>query len=325
MKKLGRPVVDWEEMIYERTRYVVVRTACREVLKIRKDYGTRISPGVAIRYYRYLASKIGRKYVVEKRAVEIDRDSKLMLEKIVGKRMCRAGILMEDMASGCYAKLRLGWAEAFVQAAGKRCSCHFCFRTKNRYEHCAKDLFDGKVHEVLTEFLRKGTRDLEVCSGPIDQQELIQIVSAILSKEPLLQKVKQLQHTYDRFGPLKLRWLYEKYFGCYMLRAKKVGLKPFVLKGNWTKEKAEEFFYSYKTAMALRDITVFIRLFPDEDTRRAPELSSVEHSGRRVYYEIKITKIDLRSKSRLDYYATQYKHLSHPIRRAGDKPERAAQ
>jgi Inositol-pentakisphosphate 2-kinase len=308
MVEYCRSSVDWRDKIFERNGYVLLRTNCGRVLRIRKECGTRIHPRVSIKYYNYLGSKVGRKYVAKKWVSEIDRDSKMVVERMIGRRICRSGVLMEDMEVGMYAKIRLGWAESFERGGGKRCSCPFCVRTRHRYDYCLKDLFDGRVHETLRELVEKGAREVEM-GDTENKEELVDVVSEILAREPLLQRLKSLQKTYDRFGPLTLRWLYEKYFGCHTLKKKRVGIRPFTLKGSWTREKAEEFFYSYKTAMALRDVNICIRIL-SKDEAHGQECDILEHRGKQFPYIVKIAKIELKSKSKLGYYAMQYRAVS---------------
>ncbi|OAG31805.1 hypothetical protein NEDG_00280 [Nematocida displodere] len=265
--------VNTEERIYIRKHHVVCHTLCGHMVKLRTKRPPFINPEVSIKYSRYLSERIGAHYVLKRRHAQISKDCKIILERITMKKLCTTGILMENLKATPYLKMRLGSKQS-------ECLCTHC---KNKIEGVPEE---HRNLDISTESSK----------GTYSPEDFSEIIGKITAKENIFQKIKHLQSVYDKYGQETVRWLHTRFFGCYRIKEKRAGIKPFVLKGQWTREKAQKFFYSYKTAQSLKNLSFFINLHPEQTQ------SHIVHKDRKIFYTLKISKIDLQPRAQMEKY-----------------------
>lgn len=268
--------VDVTQKIWIRKHYVVCHSTCGRIVKVQLRRKANIKPEVAVKYYRYLARKIGQQYLIEKRPCLLSKESQLLLERIVGQELSRAGIAMDNLAAGAHAKVSLSPPHS-------ACSC----------PRCTPALCHGAVPLYVE--LR--------AAAPLAEPELLNLTHLVIAREKILDKIKYQETLYNKYGIDAVRMLRRRFFGCYRSRGKMLGIKPFTLKGQWTKEKARDFFYSFKTALALQDLSLFITLRPAAPASDPSPAGGHPNDpnrplvcqGAAVDYAVKIHKIDLKS------------------------------
>lgn len=267
-------VVDAGRSIHIGRTYVICHTACGGILRIRLKSCVQIKPEVSIKYMKYLAAKIGSKYVLPLRAVALSKDSRLLVERRVSKRVCAFGTYAENLKVHPFLKISL--------------SRHADSREVSACRKCASVPYQIRA---LSE-----TACIEYSASPFSQSDFQSIADAILQEEKILEKISSLSSVYDRYGQSTVTWLASRFAGCSRIKEKRAGIKPFVLKGQWTREKAQRFFYSFKTAMAIREMSLFISLV-DPST---PGASVLLHNGHPVFYAVKVSHIELKSRKEIE-------------------------
>lgn len=267
-------VVDTGRSIHLGRTYVVCHTVCGGILRIRLRSCAQIKPEVSIKYMKYLAAKIGTKYVLTQHAVALSKDSRLLVERRVSKRVCAFGTYAENLKVHPFLKISL--------------NRHHDSREISACKKCASVPYQIRA---ISE-----TACIEYSASPFSQSDFLSIVQAILQEEKILDKITSLSSVYDRYGQSTVKWLATRFAGCSKIKEKRAGIKPFVLKGQWTREKAQRFFYSYKTAMAIREMSLFVSLV-DPSTPRA---STIIHNGHPVFYTVKISHIELKSRKEIE-------------------------
>ncbi|KAI5170690.1 hypothetical protein NEFER03_0149 [Nematocida sp. LUAm3] len=254
-------IINTEKEIYLREGYVFCYTICNRVLKVRLFNKKTIHPEVFIKYMKYLSMRIDPKYVLEQHMAYINKESKMVLERIVGSRVCSTGILTEDLKAFPFLRVSFG---------------------KSSLNELPPAL-------PLSFLLLHPSAETEASPALLQNHDSVEVIERVLLQERLLEKIKDQQKTYNKYGRETIHTLQRRFFGCYALKKKRMGIKPFTLKGEWTKEKAQKFLYSYKTYLALCRSSFFINFLPYPDNSHG----AVEMNGTMYYYRIKISKIKL--------------------------------
>ncbi|KAI5191806.1 hypothetical protein NECID01_1651 [Nematocida sp. AWRm77] len=258
--------VDTTQRIFIRRHYVVCHTPCNRVMKIQLKSKDNIKPETSIKYYKYLSRKVGQAYLVEKAPGILSKESKALLERVVEKELSKVGTVMENLAQGSFARVSLSKPH-------RECPCAMC-TPKIVYNHSVPLYIEVSPQSPFTE------------------TDVLKLVSLVLSKEKILEKIKHQETVYNKYGVETAQMLQRRFFGCYKSKRKMLGVKPFTLKGQWTKEKANSFFYSFKTFLALQNISFFINFKAGESA----EENAVMYNDTPVQYTVKIHKIDIQSK-----------------------------
>ncbi|KAI5181349.1 hypothetical protein NEOKW01_1543 [Nematocida sp. AWRm80] len=224
-------VIEIGQRLYVRKEHVVCHTNCGRVIKIRLKRAGKIRPAISIKYSMYLSKRIDHMYTVPKSIARLSKDSKVLLETILGCRVNGSGILMHNLKTPMHTRVFLK-------------PLHLSF-----WKYPQK-----------TSFPDYSLIPMEFSSGDYDKNLFKSISIEILKQEQIIEKISKQQTLYDKYGQDHINTLFSRYFGCYRLKKKCAGIKPFILKGQWTRDKAEDCLYSYKTASSLRESSFFINI-----------------------------------------------------------------
>lgn len=251
------------EKIYIRKEHLVCHTMCNHIVKIRFKKYSMIRPEVSIKYFKCIVKRFGN-YAIAKEVVKLSKESKLALEKISGKELTPTAILMRNLKKGIYARM------TYVQEC--TCMCNECLEEENR------------------------TLAIPECStGPYTLEEFKGIISQIKKKEKIKEKIKEQEASYNKYGIRQIRMIYDRFFGCYNLKEKRAGIRPFTLKGPWTKDSANKLIHSYKTSTSIKNMSFFILIHKHSINPQ----QFILHNSTPVYYSVIIHKIDLKTKAEL--------------------------
>lgn len=274
MKKCS---VDPSAKIFVRKEHLVCQTACSRILKIRFKNYSMIRPEVSIKYFNCLVRRFGS-YRLEKEVVRISKESKLFLERLTKKEIAATGILMPNLKTQTYA--RLGYT------TDNQCCCDNCLESERRTLHIKENSLGGYSAE-----------------------EFKALINSIKKKEKIKNKIKEQEISYNKYGIRTIRSIYERFFGCYNLKEKRAGIRPFTLKGPWTKDNANRLMHSYKTSMSIKNISFFILIHKNNIP---PTAHTITYNNTTVYYTLAIHKIDLKTKTELRQHINNKKHSTAP-------------
>ncbi|KAH9385553.1 uncharacterized protein NEMAJ01_0449 [Nematocida major] len=266
-------VVDLSERIYIRREHLVCHTACNQILKVRFRRYSLIRPEVAIKYFRCVVKRFGA-YGLDKKVVRLSKESKFLLEKIANKELVSTGILMSNLKTGAFA--RLGYV------TDTRCTCSDCMLKECR---------------LLT--------IKESNTFGYSPEDFKNIINTIQKKEKMKSKIKQQEALYNKFGIKSTRAIYDRFFGCYNLKGKRAGIRPFTLKGPWTKENANKLMHSYKTSLSIKAMSFFVILHKIGH----PSASFITYNNSQIYYTLIVHKIDLKTKAELRQHIKSKAHV----------------
>ncbi|KAI5191437.1 hypothetical protein NEMIN01_1513 [Nematocida minor] len=264
--------VNLAERVFIRKEHLVCHTSCAQILKIRFKKYSMIRPEVSIKYFNCIAKRFGHS-TVDKDAVRITKESKLHLEKISGKELASTGILMPNLKNGAFARM--------AYTTENKCACSECLEEEKR------------------------TLAIKECSpGSYSIEDFKSIIGLIKKNEKLNNKMKGQEMLYNKYGIQRIRSIYDRFFGCYNLKEKRAGIRPFTLKGPWTKENANKLIHSYKTSLSIKNMSFFIQLGRNSHNSS----HCVVYNNTPVYYTVIIHKIDLKTKSDLRQHIKNKTH-----------------
>ncbi|EIJ88532.1 hypothetical protein NEPAR06_1580 [Nematocida parisii] len=254
------------ERIYIKKEYLVCHTLCNQIVKIRFKKYSLIRPEVAIKYFKCIARRFGN-YAVDKEVVRISKESKLLLERIAHKELSSTGILMSNLKINGFARISC--------ITENKCGCNECLEKERRVLAIKEYSLDGYSYE-----------------------DFKNIISLIKKNEKIKTKIMQQMQQYNKYGVRTTREVYDRFFGCYNLKEKRAGIRPFIQKGPWTKESANKLIHSYKTAMSIREMSFFVILYKTCH----PSANFIMYNNTQIYYTLIIHKIDLKTKYELRQY-----------------------
>lgn len=264
--------VNLAERIHIRKEHLVCYTICNHVVKVRFKKYALIRPDVSIKYFKCIVKRFGN-YAVSKEIVKLSKDSKLALEKISGKELVGNAVMMTNLKIGVYARISY--------TTENTCVCNECL--------------EGERRSLVVK---------ECSMGGYTQEDFKSIIGQIKKNEKLKEKIKEQEASYNKYGIRQIRMIYDRFFGCYTLKEKRAGIRPFVLKGPWTKDNANKLIHSYKTSISIKNMSVFVLIH-----KSAASMGHfIVYNGSPVYYSLIVHKIDLKTKAELKQHIKNKTH-----------------